>query len=85
MFSEGITDMQSSVQACAVPADVHGIAEMCAAPIAWGLNWCWVDVCGVPGEVRGEGDTVSLVGLRSGPGGQSGRSSRLARETEQGC
>lgn len=85
MFSEASTDMQGSVQACAIPADVHGTAEVCAAPITWSLDWCWVDVCRVPGEVKDEGDTVSLGGLRSGPGGQSGSSSGLARETEQWC
>ena len=75
--------MQGSAQACAVPADVWGTAEVCAAPVAWGLHWCWVDVCGVPGEVTDEGDTASLVGVRPGVGGQSGSSSRSARETRQ--
>ena len=38
-----------------------------------------------PVSEKDEGDTVSLGGLRSGPGGQSGSSSGLARETEQWC
>lgn len=91
MFSEvkkkkkGITGVQGSAQACAGPAGERGTAEGCVAPFTWGLDQCWADVCGVPGEVRDKGDMVSLMGLRSALGGQGGSSSRSAEETGQQC